>query len=168
MKLRPAIPPARTRAGYLLIECLVYLSVIVVVLGLGTGAFYVCWDHSKALLYATDDITAALHAGERWRADIRGATGKITVEITAEGKRLRIPRGTNELIYSFNGGEVRRQIAPSNFSELLLARVKASEMVMETRGPVAAWRWELALTPRRKETRLPLEFTFEAAAQPTP
>ena len=167
MKLRPAIPPARTGAGYLLIECLVYLSVIVVVLGLGTGAFYVCWDHSKALLYATDDITAALHAGERWRADIRGATGKITVEITAEGKRLRIPRGTNELIYSFNRGEIRR-IAPAQFSELLLARVKASEMVMETRGPVAAWRWELALTQRRKETRLPLEFTFEAAAQPTP
>ena len=41
-------------------------------------------------------------------------------------------------------------------------------MVMDTRGPVSAWRWELELTPRRKEARLPLLFTFEAAAKPTP
>jgi len=26
-----------------------------------TGRFYVCWDYSKALHYATDDINAALH-----------------------------------------------------------------------------------------------------------
>ncbi len=109
-----------------------------------------------------------MHAGERWRADIRNATGKITVEATPAGEQLRIPRGTDELIYSFNAGEVRRQIAASNFSELLLPRGSVSQMVTETRGPAAAWRWELELTPRRKETRLPLLFTFEAAAKPTP
>ena len=168
MKLRSSICHAQARTGYLLIECLVYLSVLVVILGFGLGAFYVCWDYSKALHYATDDINAALHAGERWRADIRNATGKITVEITAEGERLRIPCGTNVLIYSFNADEVRRQIASSDFSELLLPKVKGSQMVTETRGPVAAWRWELELKSRRKETRLPLLFTFEAAAKPTP
>ena len=168
MKLRSAISRDQARTGYLLIECLVYLSVIVVILGLGLGAFYTCWDYSKALHYATDDINAALHAGERWRADIRNATGKITVETTAEGERLRIPRGTNVLIYSFTADEVHRQIASSAFPELLLSKVKASHMVTETRGPVAAWRWEVELTPHRKETRLPLLFTFEAAAKPTP
>jgi hypothetical protein len=168
MKPRASIYHARARAGYLLIECLVYLSVIVVILGLGLGAFYVCWDYSKALHYATDDINAALHAGERWRADIRNATGKITVEPTAEGERLRIPHGANEIIYNFNAGEVRRQIASSGFSELLLPKVKASQMMTETHGPVSAWRWEVELTLRRKETRLPLLFTFEAAAKPTP
>ena len=168
MKLRSSICHTQARTGYLLIECLVYLSVLVVILGFGLGAFYVCWDYSKALYYATDDITAALHAGERWRADIRSATGKIAVETTPEGERLRIPHGTNELIYSFNAGEVRRQIASSDFLELLLPKVTVSQMVMETRGPVAAWRWELELTSRRKETRLPLLFTFEAAAKPTP
>ena len=168
MKLPPSISRTRTQAGYLLIECLIYLSVLVVILGLGLGAFYVCWDYSKALHYATDDINAALHAGERWRTDIRNATGKITVETTAEGERLRIPHGTNELIYNFNAGEVRRQIASSGFSELLLPKVKVSQMVTEKRGPVAAWRWEVELTPRRKETHLPLLFTFEAAAKPTP
>lgn len=168
MKLRSSISRDQAQTGYLLIECLVYLSVIVVILGLGLGAFYVCWDYSKALHYATDDINAALHAGERWRADIRNATGKIAVETTPEGERLRIPHGANEIIYNFNAGEVRRQIASSGFSELLLPKASGSQMVTETRGPVAAWRWELELTPRRKETHLTLLFTFEAAAKPTP
>ncbi len=160
--------PRRNQNGYLLIECLVYLSLFVVIFSLGLGAFYVCWDHSKALHYATDDITAALHAGERWRADIRRATGAIVGETTPGSEQLRISQGTNQIIYRFDAGEVRRQVNGSDFLELLLARVKTSEMVKETRGPVAAWRWELVLTPRRKETRLPLAFTFEAAAQPTP
>jgi len=168
MKLRAAISGIRIRAGYLLIECLVYMSVIVVVLGLGTGAFYVSWDHSKALHYATDDITAALHAGERWRADLRSATGNITVETGPAGERLSIPRGRDRITYIFHAGEVRRQAASSGFSELLLPRVAASQMVKEARGQVAAWRWEVKLTSRRKETRLPFEFTFEAAAKPMP
>ncbi len=168
MKPRSSISRDRAQTGYLLIECLVYLSVIVVVLGLGTGAFYICWDHSKALHFATDDINAALHAGERWRADIRNATGKITVEHTAEGEQLRIPREAGGILYSFTGGEVRRRVAASDFSELLLPQVKVSQMVAEARGPATAWRWELELTPHRKETRLPLCFTFEAAAGPTP
>ena len=168
MKPRSSIFHAQARTGYLLIECLVYLSVIVVILGLALGAFYMCWDYSKALHYATDDINAALHAGERWRADIRNATGKITVETTPKGERLRIPCGTNEVLYRFNDGEIRRQVASSDFSESLLPTVKASQMVMDARGPVSAWRWELELKSRRKETRLPLLFTFEAAAKPAP
>jgi hypothetical protein len=168
MKRPASICPDRARTGFLLIECLVYMSVIVVVLGLGLGAFYVCWDYSKALHYATDDINAALHAGERWRADIRNATGNIRVETTANGERLWIPHGDSEIIYNFDDGEVRRQVAAAGFSELLLPKVKGSQMVTETRGPVTAWRWEVELTPRRKETHLPLRFTFEAATRPKP
>lgn len=168
MKPRLSIPRVGASAGYLLIECLVYFGVFAILLGIGYGAFYVCWDYSKALHYATDDITAALHAGERWRADIRNATGKITVETTAAGERLRIPCGTNEVLYRFNAGEIHRQVASSDFSELLLPTVKASQMVRDARGPVSAWRWELELKSRRKEARLPLLFTFEAAAKPMP
>ena len=139
-----------------------------IIVGLGLATFYLCWDNSKALLYATDDIAAALRAGERWRADVRSATGKITVETTPQGELLRIPRGTNVILYSYNAGEIRRQLASSNFSESLLPTVQASQMVMDKRGPVSAWRWELELKSRRKETHLPLLFTFEAAAKTTP
>ena len=166
MKLYPSI--SRACAGIMLVECLIYLGVFAVLLGIGYGTFYLCWDNSKALHYATDDIASALRAGERWRADIRSATGKITVETTAQGEQLRIPRKTAAIIYSFKAGELHRQLASSRFSELVLPTVQASQMVKETRGPVTAWRWELELTPRRKETHLPLLFTFEAAAKTIP
>ena len=149
-------------------ECLVYMAVLTVVLGMGMATFYLCWDNSKALLYTTDDIAAALHTGERWRADVRSATGKITVETTAAGELLQIPCGTNEVLYRFNAGEIRRQRASANFSELLLPTVKSSQMAMDRRGSASAWRWELELKSRRKETHLPLVFTFEAAAKTTP
>jgi hypothetical protein len=168
MKLYPSISRARACAGIMLVECLIYLGVFAILLGIGYGTFYLCWDNSKALHYATDDIASALRAGERWRADIRSATGKITVETTSQDEQLRIPRKTTAIIYSFKAGELHRQLASSRFSELVLPTVKASQMVNETRGPVTAWRWELELTPRRKETHLPLLFTFEAAAKAMP
>ena len=168
MKLPPSISHARAQAGVLLLECIVYIAIFAVILGMALAAFYLCWDDSKALLYATDDISAALRAGERWRVDVRSATGKITVETTSQGEFLRIPHGASVVLYSFSAGEVRRQLASSDFSESLLPTVKASQMMMDTRGPVSAWRWELELKPRRKETHLPLLFTFEAAAKATP
>lgn len=166
--MKPFTHQLPDRAGYLLIECLVYLAVFAVVVGLSLEAFYVCWDHAKALRYATDDITAALHAGERWRADVRSATGAITVEPAPDGEILHIPQGTNELNYRFRAGEIQRQLASSSFSETVLAPIKSSAMLKETRGAVTAWRWEVELTPRRKETHLPLVFTFEAATGTAP
>jgi hypothetical protein len=161
MKLRPHNSNSAT--GMLLIECLVYITVFAILLGIGTAAFYFCWDHSKALIYATDDITAALRAGERWRADVRSATGKISVETTASGETVTIPEGAKDIFYRFASGEVRRQVASSDFSELVLPKVKSSQMKMDVRGNVTAWRWELELVQRRPETHLPLLFTFEAA-----
>jgi Tfp pilus assembly protein PilX len=163
MKLRTNIPRVRRQAGILLVECLVYIAVFAILLGIGMAAFYFCWDHSKALIYATDDVESALRAGERWRADVRDATGKISVETTATGEVVRIPETEKEIIYHFDSGEMRRQIASGNFSQLLLPKVKTSQMKMDARGEVTAWCWELELTERRRETHLPLLFTFEAA-----
>ena len=168
MKLSPSISRPRVPVGYLLVECVVYMALFTIIVGLGMVTFYTCWDNSKALLHVTNDIAVALHAGELWRTDIRNATGKITIETTMDGERLRIPCGTNELIYSFNAGKVSRKSASSDFSESLLATVKTSQMVMDKRGLVSAWRWELELKSHYEETRLPLLFTFEAAAKTTP
>ena len=149
-------------------ECLVYIAVFALLLGGATTVFYYCWDHSDVLVYAADDITSALHTGERWRADVRAATGKITVETTAIGEVAQIPEGAKKITYRFESGEVRRQASASGNPQLLLANVKTSQMKMDTRGGVSAWRWELQLAPRRKETHLPLVFTFEAAAHAKP
>ena len=154
---------ARRRSGVLLIECLVYIVVFAIVTGAGMAAFYCCLNHSRAMIYATDDIGSALRAGERWRADVRGATGKISLETRTGGQTVRIPKAGGEIYYRFENGEVRRQSSSAKVSSVLLAKVKASEMKADPRDGVAAWRWELELTPRRPEMRLPMLFTFGAA-----
>jgi len=163
MKLPRTILGLRRQAGIMLIECLVYLAVFAILTSIGLAAFYYCWNHTKAVIFATEDVSSALRAGERWRADVREATGKISVETTPGGELLRIPRGKDAVYYSDHDGAIRRKLASANSSELLFAKTKASQMQAETRGSVNAWRWELELTPRRQETQLPLVFTFEAA-----
>jgi len=153
---------ARRTAGMLLAECLVYIGLFALLTGIGLATFYLCWNQSEALVSATDDIGAAWRAGERWRADVRHATGAISLEPSATAERVRIPAGEKAIVYHFEAGEIRREVPASHTSELLLPRVKTSEMTTESRSGVTAWRWELELNARRPETRLPLLFTFEA------
>ena len=167
MKLKTLSKRARL-SGITLIECVVYFAVFSILLGLGTAAFFFCWDHTKAVAYATSDIESALRAGEHWRADVRAATGPISVETATWGQTVTIPEGEKQIVYHFAAGELRRQTAPENVSQLLLSKVKSSQMQSDPRGHVAAWRWELELTDRRRETRLPLLFTFEAVAPNSP
>jgi hypothetical protein len=158
-----SLPKSRRIAGILLVECLVYIAVFAILTSIGLGAFYLCWNQSKAVIYATDDIGASLRAGERWRADVRGATGRISIESTPAGELLRIPHGKDEVFYSYHNGAIRRKLASASSPELLFANVTASQMSDEVRGGVTAWRWELQLPLRRPETQFPLLFTFEAA-----
>jgi hypothetical protein len=172
MKLTQSIPKARRCAGILLVECLVYIAVFAILVGGGTAAFYFFWDHSKALIYETNDIESALRAGEGWRADVRAATGKISAETTAAGEVVRIPETGGEIIYRFESGELRREVPAKNDSRRLLPKVKTSRIEADrieadVRGGVTGWRWELELVQHRKEMNLPLRFTFEAV-QPKP
>ena len=155
-------------SGISLIECLVYFVVFSILLGLGTASFFFCWDHTKAVACATSDIESALRAGEHWRADIRAATGTISLETTTTSQVVTIPEGGKQIVYRFAGGELRRQAVPETFSQLLLPTVKTSQMQPDPRGHVAAWRWEVELKERRRETHLPLVFTFEAVAPNSP
>jgi Tfp pilus assembly protein FimT len=161
--MKITIAKSRRTAGILLVECVVYIALFAILTGIGTAAFYLCWDQSQAYIDATDDITAALRAGERWRADVRGATGKVSIENTPAGELLRIPRGKDQVFYSYHNGAIRRKLASANSPEMLFAKVNASQMSTEVRNGVTACRWELQLAPRRPETQLPLLFTFEAA-----
>ena len=167
MKTRNVNPHTR-RAGVMLIECLVYISVLTVILGLGFAAFYVCWDRSKSLRYHADDITRVLRAGERWRTDIRSATGRIVAHVDGNGERVEIPRGTNTIVYEFTAGQVSRKIAVAPQSVLVLPKVRVSHMAADPRTHVTAWRWELELVPTRPQVRVPPLFTFEAVPPAAP
>jgi hypothetical protein len=163
MKLQTNISATQSRSGVMLIECLVYIFVFAILLGGGMAVFYYCWDHTRAVIFTAGEIESTLRAGETWRADVRGATGTIAVESTEAGEVVRIPRKEKEIVYRFSGGELRREIPAQNHSRVLLPKVKVSEMKTTPRSGVRAWRWELELTPRRKEARLPMLFTFETA-----
>ncbi len=147
----------------MLIECISYVAVFLILSAVAMGSFYLCWDRSKALISASDDISAALVAGERWRTDVRAATGTINVETTTNGEVVKIPQGEKEITYTFDSKEVQRQVGTVNLPVLLLPRVISSDMKSDARNGVTAWRWELQVLQRRKETHLPLLFTFEAA-----
>ena len=163
MKLPANISAVHRQSGVTLIECLVYVAVFTILLAIGTVSFYFCWDHTRATIFTANEVGAALRAGECWRADVRAATGKITVVTSAAGETIRIPGVGKQILYRFENGELRRDVPAQHISRLLLEKVKASEMKTEARDTVTAWRWELEVTPRRHETHIPLFFTFEAA-----
>ena len=152
------------KPGFTLIETLVYMALFVVVAGCATITFYDCWDNTKNLRRNADDVARALDAGERWRADMRGATGAVQLTVTNGAEQCRIPALEGEVTYTFANGEIHRQAGSTALNALWLANVKSSKMQSEARGGVAAWRWELELKSARREPRLRPLFTFECAA----
>jgi hypothetical protein len=163
-------PDSRQRGegGILLIECVVYIAVFAIVVMVGMAAFYVIWDNSMALRRCSDDIGGALRAGEVWRADVRGATGKIQTAITPDGALLKIPCGRGEINYRFSGDTVWRKSTPAAPWAPVLTRVKNSQMKIEARTQIKAWRWDVELLQRRSRVKLPLSFSFEAVASAKP
>lgn len=153
---------ARKQFGITLIECMVYLMVFMMLSGAAMCAFYFCLDGSKKLMSATDDISAALAAGERWRADVRNATGTISIEQTASGEVVKIPEGKEDVVYTFAGGKLQRLTGSQTTGKPLLPKVKSSEITSDVRGGVKAWKWELELAQHAKDAHLRLLFTFEA------
>ena len=158
---------ASRQRGILLMDCLVYISLITLILGVGTLAFFKCWDANKALRRNADDIVRALHAGEQWRADVRSAVGPLQCVQDGDTERLRIPAANGEIIYSFSREEVRRH-AEGHSDTLLLSKVVHSRMSSDPREHVTAWRWDLELSRSPHATVLKPLFTFEAVpVQPT-
>jgi hypothetical protein len=151
--------------AYLLIEALVYIAVIVALLGAGYAAMYRCVDSSIALRRNADDITSALHAGERWRADVRAATSQPRVENTDDGQLLSLEGTRGTVVYRFTTNAVFRSVSGGPWAHVL-EHVKASTMAPDKRENVTAWRWELELQPRAygsaKPGRLRPLFTFLA------
>jgi hypothetical protein len=163
MKLHDNIPRRAAHSGIMLVECMVYLAVLVILISIGIGVFDVCWNGFSSMVSSTDDVSGALRAGERWRADVRGATGTINVETTSSGQVVKIPENGTLIVYSFDSREIRRQVGPNGSSPIVLPKVASSEMKSDVRDGVTAWQWELELPERQHGSHLPMLFTFEAA-----
>jgi hypothetical protein len=145
----------------MLVEALVYIGVLFILVGIGFTAMYRCIDNSVALRRSADDLISALHAGERWRGDLRSAGANVQVQTDDSGQvlLLRTPRG--EIRYQFSTNSVSRRVGEGGWS-VLLRNVRASRMLPDPRQNLTAWRWELELQPRAKSTRIRPLFTFVA------
>jgi hypothetical protein len=173
-----ATPPDRARCetsgagakqlGYLLVEALVYIGVVMVLLGVAYAAMYRSIDRSIALRRNADDITSALHAGERWRADVRAAARQVRLEDTEAGQLLYLDGPSSAVVYSFATNAISRRVGTGPWVRLL-PNVKFSTMTADRREYVTAWRWELELQTRAtasaKPSRIRPLFTFLAVPE---
>ncbi len=150
--------------GFTLIECLVYIGLLAVVLGVAMRLFYQSWDDNKALRRNAEDIVRVLHTGDQWRADVRAATGPLQLTDTDGAEQLRIPASAGEIVYTFSNGELRRKAGADAVNEVWLPNVESSQMQSDLRRNVTAWRWELELKTVRKTTQWRPLFTFETVA----
>ena len=160
--------PGLSQGGYLLIEALVYIAVVVVLLGVAYSATYRCIDRSIALRRNADDITSALHAGERWRADVRAATKQVRLENTDAGQLLYLDGPRSAVVYSFATNAISRRAGTGPWVRLL-TNAKASTMSADRREHITAWRWELEIQTRStasaKPSRIRPLFTFLAVPE---
>lgn len=157
-------PHPRREAGLMLVECIVYIACLFVVIGAATAVFIQVLDYTRGLRRNADDITRVLHAGERWREDIRTATGRPVLEPGSGGWALHIPRASGGITWMFVSHTVARCDDKSGRCETLLPAVKDTVMSREARKQVGAWRWELELPSRLRAVRVRPVFTFSAVA----
>jgi type II secretory pathway component PulJ len=153
--------PAPSRRGYMLIECLIYMALFTVVIGLAFSAFYRFLDHSRDLARNAEDILRTLRVGELWRADIRQAIAPPEIHNEQGLAACEIPQTNGRVAYVFADGAVWRQ-ADETPPKQVLPRVRTCAMAPEQRDGVAFWRWELELQTRKKVVRVHPLFTFEA------
>jgi hypothetical protein len=158
----------RTGAGYMLIEALVYIGLVVVVLGTGYAVMFRCVENSVVLRRNAQDIAAALNAGERWRADIRASRQPPQIDNSQTGQTVRLAGEHGEVVYRFETNTVTRGVQGQAWIRLL-SGVRTSEMKVSPRQKVVAWQWEVELLPRAKGYHKPGRvrplFTFAAVPE---
>jgi len=166
--LRPSPLAPRPLNGFLLIDCLVYIALLLLLMTLAFAAFYRTLDNSKRLNRDAADIARALQAGERWRADVRAAIAQPRMEEAGGESLLHLPRTNGEVLYTFRAGAVLRKdtASPNATWEPVLLEVESSRLLAEPRQQVRAWRWELELASVNKVRRMKPLFTFQAVPSP--
>ncbi len=155
---------ATSAGGYMLLECLAYIGVVVILLGVAYAAMYKSINASVALRRNADDVTSAIHAGERWRADVRSASSAEPWQGMFGERGLLLKTAKGDIRYRFSEGRVYRQVKDQGWARLL-DNVRSSSMTLEPRQKVTGWRWELELQPRNPAGHLKPLFTFEAVPQ---
>lgn len=171
MTLAPVIPDGAARPrerGVMLIECMVYISLYLVLLGVAFTVFHACQDSYVGLMRNAGDITQTLRAGERWRADVRSASAPPRFAENDQGPYVIIPQPDGQVAYQLAGGSLWRFAAPDRPAEEVLSGVHGSVMEADARTQVTAYRWSVELQSRHKGAHIPPRFVFLAVPATSP
>jgi Tfp pilus assembly protein PilE len=144
----------KSERGFLLLECMLYILLLAVVIDLSFIAYYRYDQHTRNLRRNADDIVRTVHAGERWREDVR--TAIAPPHVIENG--LAIPQQSGEVAYVFADDAVWRQTAATRVA--VLRQVKVSTMAADSRQHANVWRWELELASPQKVVLVRPLFTF--------
>lgn len=145
--------------GIMLVECLIYIGVLGLITLLAFSTFFSFLSHHRDIVRNSEDIVGTVHSIEKWRADVRLATQPLALETNNLEHVLRIHQASHDVAYVFDGKEVWRVVDGVTPERPLLTRIKSSRMEEDKRTHVTAWRWEVELTPSRKNTRYKPQFS---------
>jgi len=147
----------------MLMECLLYIALVMVLVGLGLASLHMAFTHSLHLREGTDRILLALHAGEQWRADIRAASGPPQLETSATNLTLKILTANGGTVdYAFFDATIWRRTASQAAWQPLLRGVESTRFLPEERRRVRGWRWEVELMRHKKARGMKPLLTFQA------
>jgi hypothetical protein len=165
MKIRRQLRTTNDR-GMLLVDCLIYLAVTALLVGLGVALYLRCLDAASGLSRNADDIAEATALGERWREDLRLAVAPPFHDETG-GSSLVIPQAVGETVYRFGYDSVWRKAADSREWARLLDRVVRAEWNPEVREHVVAWHLDLEMKSKKRNARVRPLFSFIGVAGAT-
>jgi hypothetical protein len=152
--------------GLLLMECLVYLSLWFVIVGVGFGLFYQVYSQAKHLARTADDIGRVLKAGERWRQEVRASELAPRWQSTESGvgDELLLGGETTWVAYRCTTTNLLRRTAADPEWREFLGGLKACALHCDERGPVVSWRWEIEIQARVPRPSIRPRFTFQAVS----
>ena len=165
MKIENKLGTGRNRAGILLLEALLYIGLFAVVITIAITAYHRFSFQSRRLQQNATDISRVLPAGERWRADIRGATVEPIPEENEPSRSVRIRGARGEIVYIFREGTILRRVGTGP-ETVVLEQVKTSLMEPVRRRHVTSWQWQLELKGRDNKFRVRPLFHFQAVPKP--
>jgi len=150
--------------GIALLDCLIYIVLLGLLLGISFSAFYETLRHSNELDRLSVTTVRALQAGEQWREDIRAAQGNPRL-LEVDGRtELQLTTQTGEIAYAFREGSIVRRSGRGPEAPWLevVDAIKVSRFSADPRQHVTAWRWEIELNRRREGQGVRRVLTFLA------
>lgn len=152
----------RADCGITLIDCLVYMALFGLVTGLATACAFKLERQSREMRQRAEEISRALKAGERWRADIRSATNHPMLVPYRGQSLLRIQTKDGDVLYFFESGNLWRKPAQAREFGLFLPDVKQCSVTEDRRRHAAGWLCEIELATKRKQGKMLPLFSFRA------